>query len=251
MPVQGCKGMWSLPSDFDTEDRSGEWIEIRSSQHKCDVKPDVYSFDVVRRSTPSSGGAIGPQALEILRQVNENKSCRTAIEAALEALREASSEEADSAYLEEGDPATLLAALERSCQSSSSSTLGALRANHYRDAEEDLPEVFEHDVTHSMHPLTGRPLQWEAQVKMLLLAGFSPTHPLVRSRLQRIREIIAKQDLEVKCPVPRSRHAFALVDHTGLLEPGQVFFQSSVCLGVTRTAQDLFADPCPKFDRRQ
>lgn len=223
--------MWNLPADFDDLGSDGEWIEIRTSQHKCDVRPHLYTFDVVRRSTPSNGGSIGPQALAVLRRVNESQECRAAIEEALERLREAAGMEVEQSLLDERDAATLISALDKSCQRSSETAIGALRVNSHKYAEEEDVEIYENDLkTYDVHPLSGRPTQWEAQVKMLLLAGFPTDHPVVQGRLQRIKEILVKQAIEAKCPVPRSRHAFAIVDHTGTLQADQVFFQSSVHL---------------------
>lgn len=227
---QGCKGLWNLPCDFDPEGSDGEWIEIRESQHKCDVPPHAFTFDVVRRSTPSNGSSIGPQAMSILREVHTSEPHASAVDQALREMKEAAGEQADYTFLEEEDATSLINALEKSCHSTNEA-IGGLRGAiklRSRDPEDDDPQLYEDTADHAVHPLSGRPVQWEAQVKMLLLAGFPVKHPCVQGKLQGIREVLVKEDVRAKCPVPRSRHAFVVVDHTGILQPDQVFYQSSV-----------------------
>ena len=223
--------MWNLPCDFDTDGGDGEWIEIRASQHKCDVPLNAFTFDVVRRSTPGHSGSIGPQALTVLRQACSISENTVNIDEAIEALRKEAGEQADYAFLEEEDVPILMNALEKNLHSTHSSSLGALRGPMkygYRDPDDEDIQLYEEPAVSDMHPLSGQPVQWEAQVQLLLLAGFPVNHPYVKGRLQQIKEGVVKLDKAAKCPVPKSRHAFVIVDHTGTLLPNQVFFQSSV-----------------------
>lgn len=153
------------------------------------------------------------------------------IDDVIESLRKEAGEQADYTFLEEEDIPTLMNALEKNLHTSHTSSLGTLRGPMkygYRDPDDEEIQLYEEAGVSDMHPLSGQPVQWEAQVQLLLFAGFPLNHPYVRGRLQQIKEGVVKLDKIAKCPIPKSRHAFVIVDHTGTLLPDQVFFQSSV-----------------------
>lgn len=182
---------------------------------------------------PSGGGSIGPQAMAVLRQVHKSRKLNQDLESAISALKKEAGEEADLTFLEEEDVPSLIAALDKTCHAPAGDNVGTLRStlkSRYKDADDDELQLFEDDNYQTVHPLSGRPVQWESQVKMLLLAGFPLDHSFVQAKLQRIREALVKKDQESRCPVPRSRHAFVVADHTGILKPNEIFYQSSVSL---------------------
>lgn len=169
--------------------------------------------------------------MAILRQVHKSPKLNNELCQALDALKSEAGEEVDLTFLEEEDVPTLIAALDKSCRSTSHEAVGSLRGPlkyNFKNDENNRMPTGDDGTPQNIHPLSGRPVQWESQVKMLLLAGFPIHHVFVETRLQQIRDVLTKQEEESRCSVPRSRHAFVVADHSGILRPNEIFYQSSV-----------------------
>jgi hypothetical protein len=228
---KGCKGLWHIPVDYDATKDNVAWLEVRESQHKCDKPSTSLSFGVIRRSAPSKSTSIGPQALAILRSAHTSASQQLQMEKAITSLQEAQYQVVQQALKPTSDPCSLISELEASLRSTVDLRTASARegkANAWDETDSEDADIIGTLNSGGVHHLTGRPDQWELQAIRMLQSGFAAEEPFLLSLLENIRSSTGTTDPEQYYPVPRSRHAFVVADHTGTLKENEVFFQSSV-----------------------
>lgn len=220
--------MWHID---DAHEPDGNWIEIRTSQHKNNVATEfVYEFEIINVSGPSASSRIGAQMLRVLLGTQEgtSKACIA------EAVKQAQGEQAVIRHQELAAPPTP-AALRRALEqlNNSRGDYGRERSTgapkYYADRELEDVDMLEWDAP-DPDPTSGRPSRNAAQAIYMLDSGFDPASPWLKARLKVLERVKAESEEDAKegeasVQLLCSGIAYAIVDSR--LQPGEVFYQRS------------------------
>lgn len=204
------------------------WIEIRPSQTKCWTESSCSSFEVVCVSSESRRIGIGIQSASVLRNAHASQAQKRQMEDVLNKLKAKEVADVQETVLNNEDPLTLIATLEKRLRAQPNTSVTApqdltnIHYRHTRDEDEDLQ--FPTDLEF----LTGKPKSLEVQALRFLQCGVSPSYPALASILKVLTSGKAESKDESKIYLNNGRCAYIIVDSWGLLKPGEIFMKFSV-----------------------
>ncbi|KAH9451981.1 hypothetical protein Pst134EA_025918 [Puccinia striiformis f. sp. tritici] len=207
------KGLWYLSPDHD---KSGFWIEIRSSQWKGDVrcKPDDrITFNICNVSTRAKAGNVNRQSIPVIASRN------VPISAFTDRQREKFKTVLDS--LTSTEPTELCQALEvhGHLLNLKAKRLSTATNSHVRKEADQVGSAWE--------KYSNRPMNVMEEIIELLKTGFNPRNNRLLDRLNLAGKEICDKMMNFKIEVASSATVYVIPDPTGTLEEGEVFLRLS------------------------
>ncbi|CAO3589352.1 unnamed protein product [Absidia cylindrospora] len=255
--IGGAKGLWIVPPDLNME--SGEWIEIRASQHKFktglpDAKkktdPIHFTFDVVKNAfciypshlntqfiqCLSSGGVPTGLLVDLLREhidtvvaiITDNRNIRLLRDwlvrsGGLQGLRRTMEENGPASWQRNKEYEAAAAAVD----GDGVDDMDAHGGNKQEDGGSSGQQTT-YSSTSRINGYSGFPSNLHESIVRLLDAGFDLTNTHLASKTTTVfKAMLQTLSSKYRVEVQQSCTLMCIPDPTGILKPNEVFLQLS------------------------